>query len=119
MSETPTATPCNIAAALPRLARERPEQVAMRCPGRNGRYEVALTYAQLDARSDAIAAGLALGHPLEVAVAEAWAYVSEAIRRAPGLGHGHGPLDHGWPLKDARWATSRRGWSRSSGRTPT
>ena len=59
MSETPTATPCNIAAALPRLARERPEQVAMRCPGRNGRYEVALTYAQLDARSDAIAAGLA------------------------------------------------------------
>ena len=51
--------PCNIAAALPRLARERPDQVAMRCPGRNGRYEVALTYAELDARSDAIAAGLA------------------------------------------------------------
>ena len=52
--------------------------------------------------ASAIAAGLALGHPLETAVAEAWAYVSEAIRRAPGLGHGHGPLDHGWPLKDAR-----------------
>jgi acyl-CoA synthetase (AMP-forming)/AMP-acid ligase II len=50
---------CNIAAALPRLARERPGQVAMRCPGRNGRYGVELTYAQLDARSDAIAAGLA------------------------------------------------------------
>ena len=49
----------NIAAALPRLARERPDQVAMRCPGPNGRYEVELTYAQLDARSDAIAAGLA------------------------------------------------------------
>ncbi|HSD17382.1 MAG TPA: fatty acid CoA ligase family protein [Thermomonas sp.] len=59
MSETPPATPCNIAAALPRLARERPDQVAMRCPGRNGRYDIALTYAQLDARSDAIAAGLA------------------------------------------------------------
>ena len=58
MSETRSET-CNIAAALPRLARERPERVAMRCPGRNGRYEVALTYAQLDARSDAIAAGLA------------------------------------------------------------
>lgn len=58
MSETrPEA--CNIAAALPRLARERPGQVAMRCPGRNGRYGVELTYAQLDARSDAIAAGLA------------------------------------------------------------
>jgi len=51
--------PCNIAASLPRLARERPDQVAMRCPGRRGAYDVALTYAQLDARSDAIAAGLA------------------------------------------------------------
>jgi acyl-CoA synthetase (AMP-forming)/AMP-acid ligase II len=44
---------CNIAASLPRLARERPDQVAMRCPGRSGRYDIALTYAQLDARSDA------------------------------------------------------------------
>lgn len=51
--------PCNIAAALPRLAAERAEQVAMRCPGRDGRYRIALTYAELDARSDAIAAGLA------------------------------------------------------------
>ncbi|MDQ3159866.1 MAG: fatty acid CoA ligase family protein [Pseudomonadota bacterium] len=50
---------CNIAAALPKLARERPDQIAMRCPGRNGRYEVELTYGQLDTRSDAIAAGLA------------------------------------------------------------
>lgn len=50
---------CNIAATLPRLARERPDQVAMRCPGRSGRYDVALTYAELDRRSDAIAAGLA------------------------------------------------------------
>ncbi len=51
--------PCNIAASLPRLARERPDQVAMRCPDRAGRYRFELTYAQLDARSDAIAAGLA------------------------------------------------------------
>ena len=56
--------PCNIAATLPRLARERPDQIAIRCPGTRGadgfaRYDVALTYAQLDARSDAIAAGLA------------------------------------------------------------
>jgi acyl-CoA synthetase (AMP-forming)/AMP-acid ligase II len=50
---------CNIAAALPRLGRERGDEVAMRCPGRNGRYDEALTYAQLDARSDAIVAGLA------------------------------------------------------------
>ena len=50
---------CNIAASLPRLARERPDQVAMRCPGRDGGYGIALSYAELDARSDAIAAGLA------------------------------------------------------------
>jgi olefin beta-lactone synthetase len=51
--------PCNIAAALPRLARERPDQVAIRCPGRDGRYGSGVSYAQLDTRSDAIAAGLA------------------------------------------------------------
>ncbi len=52
--------------------------------------------------ASACAAGLAKGLPLEAAVAEAWTYVAEAIRRAPGLGQGHGPLDHGWPLRDAR-----------------
>jgi acyl-CoA synthetase (AMP-forming)/AMP-acid ligase II len=56
-------SPCNIAAALPRLARERPEQIAIRCPGRRlrsgmARYDIELSYAALDARSDAIAAGL-------------------------------------------------------------
>src|SRR5690554_6152130 len=51
--------PCNIAAALPRLAAEAPDRVAMRCPGRSGRYDIALTYGELDRRSNAIAAGLA------------------------------------------------------------
>jgi hydroxymethylpyrimidine kinase/phosphomethylpyrimidine kinase len=41
-----------------------------------------------------IAAGLALGRSLPVAVANAKAYVASAIRHAPGLGGGHGPLDH-------------------------
>ena len=50
--------PCNIAASLPRLASEQPGRVAMRCPDGTGRYSAELTYAQLDARSDAIAAGL-------------------------------------------------------------
>jgi acyl-CoA synthetase (AMP-forming)/AMP-acid ligase II len=49
---------CNIAAALPRLAAEAPDRIAMRCPGRHGRYDVALSYGELDRRSDAIAAGL-------------------------------------------------------------
>lgn len=57
--------PCNIAARLPELARERPDQIAIRCPGRRGAgngmaaYDVTLDYRQLDARSDAMAAGLA------------------------------------------------------------
>ena len=60
-----TPPPCNIAAALPRLAAERPGQPAIRCPGRRGpgnglaAYDVVLDYRALDARSDAIAAGLA------------------------------------------------------------
>ncbi|MBX7250142.1 MAG: bifunctional hydroxymethylpyrimidine kinase/phosphomethylpyrimidine kinase [Caulobacteraceae bacterium] len=52
--------------------------------------------------ASACAAGLAQGLRLEDAVARAWGYVAEAIRRAPGLGAGHGPLDHAWPLRDAR-----------------
>ncbi|MFT4256455.1 MAG: fatty acid CoA ligase family protein [Pseudoxanthomonas sp.] len=48
----------NIAAALPQLARARPQQVAIRCPGRGGAYDVQLDYAALEARSNAIAAGL-------------------------------------------------------------
>jgi hydroxymethylpyrimidine/phosphomethylpyrimidine kinase len=49
--------------------------------------------------ASACATGLAQGLPLTDAVARAWAYVQEAIARAPGLGAGHGPLDHGWPLR--------------------
>jgi hydroxymethylpyrimidine kinase/phosphomethylpyrimidine kinase len=43
--------------------------------------------------SAAIAAGLGKGHDLETAIVDAKAFVSEAIRTAPGLGHGHGPLN--------------------------
>jgi len=49
--------------------------------------------------ASACAAGLAQGLSLEDAVASAWAYVAEAIRRAPDLGAGAGPLDHGWTLR--------------------
>ncbi len=52
-------SPGNIAAALPALASQQPDRIAMRVPGRDGRYRESLTYAQLDRRSDAIAAGLA------------------------------------------------------------
>jgi hydroxymethylpyrimidine/phosphomethylpyrimidine kinase len=47
--------------------------------------------------ASAIATGLAFGLPLAEAVAQAWAYTAEAIRAAPGLGKGAGPLEHFWP----------------------
>jgi hydroxymethylpyrimidine/phosphomethylpyrimidine kinase len=43
----------------------------------------------------AIACGLAHGRDLREAVSRAQAYVQDAIRTAPGLGQGHGPLNHG------------------------
>ncbi len=50
--------------------------------------------------SSACAVGLAQGLSLERAVARAWAYTAEAMRRAPGFGAGHGPLDHAWPVRE-------------------
>ena len=44
--------------------------------------------------SAAITAGLALGRDLDVAVSDALAYVQRALAAAPGLGSGHGPLNH-------------------------
>jgi len=44
--------------------------------------------------ASAIAAGIAGGLGLEASVAAGIDYVHEAIRRAPGFGAGHGPLDH-------------------------
>ncbi|GAA5066725.1 olefin beta-lactone synthetase [Lysobacter panacisoli] len=57
--------PSNIAASLPALAARFPDRIAMRCPGTRGpdgfaRFDLTLTYRDLDARSDAIAAGLAM-----------------------------------------------------------
>ncbi len=50
--------------------------------------------------ASACATGLAQGLSLEAAAARAWDYVHRAMLQAPGLGRGHGPLDHGWPLRD-------------------
>ncbi len=47
--------------------------------------------------ASAIAAGLADGLRLTDAVTRARDYVVEAIRRAPGFGKGHGPLNHAFP----------------------
>jgi hydroxymethylpyrimidine/phosphomethylpyrimidine kinase len=49
--------------------------------------------------ASACATGLAQGLDLPAAVRRAHAFVAEAIRHAPGLGGGHGPIDHGWSLR--------------------
>jgi hydroxymethylpyrimidine/phosphomethylpyrimidine kinase len=49
--------------------------------------------------ASAIAAGIAQEMPVEAAVERARDYVRSAILGAPGLGHGHGPLDHAHPLR--------------------
>jgi hydroxymethylpyrimidine/phosphomethylpyrimidine kinase len=54
--------------------------------------------------ASAIAAGLAQGLDLQSAVDRARRYVQLAIAGAPGLGRGHGPLDHAHPLRSGRQA---------------
>ena len=49
--------------------------------------------------ASAIAAYLAQGVELTPAVERARDYLVHAIRAAPGLGQGHQPLGHNWPLK--------------------
>ncbi|HKT17512.1 MAG TPA: bifunctional hydroxymethylpyrimidine kinase/phosphomethylpyrimidine kinase [Stellaceae bacterium] len=49
--------------------------------------------------ASAIAAGLAQGMALRQAIERAHRFVQEAIRTAPGLGRGHGPLNHSWAIE--------------------
>jgi hydroxymethylpyrimidine/phosphomethylpyrimidine kinase len=46
----------------------------------------------------ALAAHLALGTPLADAVPLVQEYIAGALRSAPRLGHGHGPMNHFWKL---------------------
>ena len=46
--------------------------------------------------ASAIAANLALGYDVRDAIGRARRYLEGAIRNAPGIGHGHGPLSHFW-----------------------
>ena len=58
------------------------------------RIETRHTHGTGCTMASAIAAGLAQGMLLRNAVGRAHAYVQNAIRTAPGLGSGHGPLNH-------------------------
>ncbi len=50
--------------------------------------------------SSAIACGLAAGQDMETAVQHAKDYVTGALKAGLQLGHGNGPLDHGWRARD-------------------
>jgi hydroxymethylpyrimidine/phosphomethylpyrimidine kinase len=51
--------------------------------------------------ASAIAVGIAQGLSVRESVVRARAYVIEAIRTAPGFGHGHGPLNHTHTISNA------------------
>ena len=53
----------------------------------------------------AVAARLALGHTLVESIPLVQQYVAGAIRRAPQLGHGHGPMQHFW--REKPWVDGR------------
>lgn len=61
---------------------------------RRSRMDTPHTHGTGCTLSAAAAAGLAHGLPLPEAVDLAVDFVARAIRTAPGLGHGHGPVNH-------------------------
>jgi hydroxymethylpyrimidine/phosphomethylpyrimidine kinase len=63
---------------------------------RRPRIETSNTHGTGCTLSSAIAANLALGLALPEALNRARDYLDGAIRHAPGLGRGHGPLGHFW-----------------------
>lgn len=58
--------------------------------------------------ASAIATGIAEGLTLEAAVDGARRYVLQAIRSAPGLGSGHGPLNHAHPIHEMQARAERQ-----------
>jgi hydroxymethylpyrimidine kinase/phosphomethylpyrimidine kinase len=65
--------------------------------------------------SAAITAGLARGLSIEAAVAEAKAFITEAIRHAIAVGAGHGPVNPAWALSAGVPEPSARSGPASSG----
>ncbi|MFZ0486104.1 MAG: bifunctional hydroxymethylpyrimidine kinase/phosphomethylpyrimidine kinase [Arenicellales bacterium] len=63
------------------------------------RIDTASTHGTGCTLASAIATGVAQGLGLHSAVERAIDYVQEAIRRAPGYGSGHGPLNHGHTVR--------------------
>ena len=68
----------------------------------NPRIDTQHTHGTGCTLASAIAAEIAEGYPLATAVARAEDYLHEAIRTAPGLGHGHGPVNHMHTIRHPR-----------------
>lgn len=64
------------------------------------RIETRATHGTGCTLASAIAAHMAQGRAIEQAVEQARLYLMEAIRQAPGLGQGHGPLGHNWRFRE-------------------
>jgi hydroxymethylpyrimidine/phosphomethylpyrimidine kinase len=81
------------------------ESVDIACAGsefmefRGERLDTVHTHGTGCTLASAIAANLALGHDTREAIGRARTYVEGAIRNAPGIGHGHGPLGHFWRMR--------------------
>jgi hydroxymethylpyrimidine/phosphomethylpyrimidine kinase len=80
----------------------------LRAPGgavqtfRGERVETTSTHGTGCAFSAALLSRLILGDAPAKAVSNAKAYVTQALRSAPGLGNGRGPLNLLWPLRSGR-----------------
>jgi hydroxymethylpyrimidine/phosphomethylpyrimidine kinase len=81
---------------------EGPEAIDVVCTGaeeyelRGRRVSSRHTHGTGCTLASAIAANLALGKPDRKAIEDARAYLEGAIEHAPGIGRGHGPLNHFW-----------------------
>ena len=64
----------------------------------NPRIETKNTHGTGCTLASAIAANIAKKMPLTEAVSAARDYVYQAIKTAPNIGKGHGPLNHFWPF---------------------
>jgi hydroxymethylpyrimidine/phosphomethylpyrimidine kinase len=79
-----------------------PESLDIVC-SRDGEFEIGMprlftrnTHGTGCTLSSAIAANLALGLDDRTAIQRARQYLDGAMRHAPDIGHGHGPLQHFW-----------------------
>jgi hydroxymethylpyrimidine/phosphomethylpyrimidine kinase len=72
------------------------------------RIETRSTHGTGCTLASAIATGIAEGLTLEGAVDAARRYVLQAIRSAPGLGGGHGPLNHAHPIHEMQARAERQ-----------